>query len=121
MGVICHLVWEACETTRVTASGTEVGEMPLLHRNSQGPKPRRTAIEGEHRGAREGSTWGFLPGSSWPSVQTWWLGRREKETQGPGAPFYALQGRCRNQSPESLYSYYPPLQSQREGWVPGPR
>lgn len=87
--------------------------MPLLHRNSQGPKPGRTATEGEHRGAREGSTWGFLPGSSWPSVQTWWLGRREKETQGPGAPFYALQGRCRNQSPESLYSYYPPLQSQR--------
>lgn len=37
------------------------------------------------------------------------------------APFYALQGRHRNQSSESLCSYYLPLQSQREGWVPGPR
>ena len=59
MGVICHSGREACDTTRVTASGTKVGEMPLLHKNSQGPKPGRTTTEGEHRGAREGSTWVF--------------------------------------------------------------
>lgn len=107
MGVICHLVWEACDTTRVTASGTELGEMPLLHRNSQGPKPGRTATEGEHRGARESSTWGFLPGSSWPSVQTWWLGRREKETQGPGGPLLCSPGQVQEPEPREPVQLLP--------------
>lgn len=48
--------------------------------------------------AQEGSTWGFLPGSMWPNVQTWWLGRREEETQGPGGPLLCFSGQA--QEPE---------------------
>ena len=95
--------------------------MPLLHKNSQGPKPGRTTTEGEHRGAQEGSTWGFLPGFMWPNVQTWWLGRREEETQGPGGPLLCSPGQAQEPEFRDLCSYYLPLQSQREGWVPGPR
>ena len=120
MGVICHLVWEACDTTRVTASGTEVGEMPLLHRNSQGPKPGRTATEGEHRGAREGSTWGFLPGSSWPSVQTWWLGRREKETQGPGGPLLCSPGQVQEPEPREPVQLLPATPEPEKAGCLGP-
>lgn len=120
MGVICHSVREACDTTRVTASGTEVGEMPLLNKNSQGPKAGRTTTEGEHRGAREGSTWVFCLDPRGPMSRHggWGEGRRRCRVQG--APFYARQGRCRKQSPESLRSYYLPLQSRGKAGCLGP-
>lgn len=95
--------------------------MPLLHKNSQGPKPGRTTTEREHRGPKRAAHGVFCLDPCGPMSRHGGWGEEKRRRRVQEAPFYALQGRHRNQSSESLCSYYLPLQSQREGWVPGPR
>lgn len=101
-------------------SGTEVGEMPTLTQEQPGTQAWKDHNRREHRGAERAvrgvSAWILV--AQCPDMVAGEKRGKEMGSQGP--PFYALQGRHRNQSPESLYSYYPPLRASKKAGCLGP-